>query len=238
MRNQWGRVPLLVIREYGNGKVLFLGTDGAWRWRRGVEDKYHYRFWGQVVRWMSHKRHLAHNQGMRVFYAPETPRVGETVYVHATVFDRYGQPVPQKTLTATVRAPDGKEEFVGLASSDAAWGTFQGQFTPAQSGAYQVRLKHPVERQDLEKSIEVSLPTVEVVGRPARADVLRELAEVTGGSAGSSDELAKIVSDVTLLPRNKVLENRFRLWSNPWWGMFILTLLSLYWVGRKAAGVI
>ena len=50
--NQYGRLPLLATRTYGAGKVLFMGTDGAWRWRKGVEDKYHYRFWGQVVRWM------------------------------------------------------------------------------------------------------------------------------------------------------------------------------------------
>ena len=27
-----------------------MGSDSAWRWRRGVEDKFHYRFWSQVVR--------------------------------------------------------------------------------------------------------------------------------------------------------------------------------------------
>ncbi len=57
--NAFGRVPLLVTRTYGLGKVLFMGTDGAWRWRKGVEDKYHYRFWGQVVRWMAYQRTLA-----------------------------------------------------------------------------------------------------------------------------------------------------------------------------------
>ncbi|MEZ0299457.1 MAG: hypothetical protein ACAI35_23630, partial [Candidatus Methylacidiphilales bacterium] len=57
VRNEWGRLPLLVTKSFGNGKVLFMGTDAAWRWRKGVEDTYHYRFWGQVVRWMSHQRH-------------------------------------------------------------------------------------------------------------------------------------------------------------------------------------
>ena len=44
---------MIVTRSAGNGKVLYMGTDSAWRWRKGVEDTYHYRFWGQVVRWMS-----------------------------------------------------------------------------------------------------------------------------------------------------------------------------------------
>ncbi|MEM0926220.1 MAG: hypothetical protein AAGJ83_09320, partial [Planctomycetota bacterium] len=41
--NRYGRLPLLVTRTFGAGKVLFMGTDGSWRWRKGVEDKYHYR---------------------------------------------------------------------------------------------------------------------------------------------------------------------------------------------------
>ena len=39
--NDSGRLPLLVTRTFGAGKVLFMGTDGAWRWRKGVEDKVH-----------------------------------------------------------------------------------------------------------------------------------------------------------------------------------------------------
>lgn len=83
-RNEFGRLPLLATRDFGNGKVLFLGTDGAWRWRKGVEDRYHYRFWAQVVRWMAHQRHLAGNAGIRLSFAPENPRQGDTIYLLAT----------------------------------------------------------------------------------------------------------------------------------------------------------
>ena len=58
-KNAYGRIPLIVTQSCGNGKVLFMGTDSAWRWRRGVEDKYHYRFWSQVARWMSYQRNMA-----------------------------------------------------------------------------------------------------------------------------------------------------------------------------------
>ena len=68
-------VPLLVTRTFGAGKVLFMGTDGAWRWRKGVEDKYHYRFWGQVVRWMAYQRNMAKGETMRLYYAPDQPQV-------------------------------------------------------------------------------------------------------------------------------------------------------------------
>ncbi|MDP6905730.1 MAG: hypothetical protein QF406_14925, partial [Verrucomicrobiota bacterium] len=43
MRTSSGYLPVLAIRPWGSGEVLFMGTDAAWRWRRGVEDTYHYR---------------------------------------------------------------------------------------------------------------------------------------------------------------------------------------------------
>ena len=66
--NQYGRIPLIVTKTFGTGKILFMGTDGAWRWRKGVEDKYHYRFWGQVARWMAYQRNMASDELMRLFY--------------------------------------------------------------------------------------------------------------------------------------------------------------------------
>ena len=72
--NEFGRLPLLVTRTFGAGKVLFMGTDGAWRWRKGVEDKYHYRFWGQVVRWMAYQRNMAKGETMRLYYVPDQPQ--------------------------------------------------------------------------------------------------------------------------------------------------------------------
>ena len=38
-------------QNYGLGRVLYIGIDSTWRWRKGVGDLYHHRFWGQVTRW-------------------------------------------------------------------------------------------------------------------------------------------------------------------------------------------
>ena len=75
-RGKYGPIPLLVTKSAGSGKVLFMGIDSAWRWRRGVEDLYHYRFWGQVARWMSYQRNMASGQRIRLFFNPERPEAG------------------------------------------------------------------------------------------------------------------------------------------------------------------
>ena len=80
---EWGKMPILAIRHVGAGKSLYFGSDSAWRWRRGVEDKYHYRFWSQVVRWMAHGRYLAEKEGIKLIPSPEKPRLGEKYFSDA-----------------------------------------------------------------------------------------------------------------------------------------------------------
>ncbi|HOK05530.1 MAG TPA: hypothetical protein PLN24_09780, partial [Victivallales bacterium] len=83
LQSKNGKMPLLVEKNFGSGIVLFMGTDHIWKWRKAVEDKYHYRFWSQVIRWMAHKRFLGKNNKIRVFYEPENPSVGDEVTVKA-----------------------------------------------------------------------------------------------------------------------------------------------------------
>ena len=43
--------PVVVTQEYGEGRVLYLGTDDFHYWREFVGDYYFYKFWQNAVRW-------------------------------------------------------------------------------------------------------------------------------------------------------------------------------------------
>ncbi len=43
------RAPWLVTRLYGAGRVFYLSTDQTWRWRYKVADRFHARFWNQLL---------------------------------------------------------------------------------------------------------------------------------------------------------------------------------------------
>ena len=103
-------MPILVIRQVGAGKSLYLGSDSAWRWRRGVEDKYHYRFWSQIVRWMAHGRYVAEKEGIKLIPSPEKPRIGEKVFLRCIVLDRDGFPLEDGEVKGLARHPDGNVE--------------------------------------------------------------------------------------------------------------------------------
>lgn len=238
LRNSWGRIPLLATRAQGNGKVLFMGTDSAWRWRRGVEDKYHYRFWGQVVRWMSHQRHLAEKDGMRVVYSPETPHVGEPLLLQATILDQNGAPLERGPVTGVVKGPSGKSERLDFGTVEGGWGVFKSSFVPQEGGKFSLQVE--ADKQQRKSSIEflVQLPVREKLGQPANYQVLREISGMTRGVFGPVEDLEKIAQQISVLPEPKPLEQRIQIWAHPALGALVLLMLAGYWIGRKLSGLV
>ncbi len=238
LRNASGRMPLLVIRPAGTGKVLFLGTDSAWRWRRGVEDKYHYRFWSQVVRWMAHQRHLSEKDGIRLAYTPERPEPNDTVFLQSTVLDPAGFPAEEGPVSGSIIAPSGRAEHVQFSAVEGGWGVFKSQFKPSEPGKYKVLLDAPKQNRKLETELLVQQRNLEEVGRPINRTILAEVAALTGGGSALADGLSDIVQRISLTPEPRALEKRIRIWSSPWWGGLLLSLLTVYWIGRKVAGML
>jgi len=238
MSNQYGRLPLLVTRTFGEGKVLFMGTDGAWRWRKGVEDKYHYRFWGQVVRWMAYQRNMVKGKGMRLFYKPDQPQVRKTLTFSAHVMDKGGEPLQQGDVLVTVTAPSGKVDTVRLNAEGDQWGVFQGRFTPHEPGKHEVAVICQQTGVKLDATLYVRGQAIEQVGKPARPDVLDEIAAVSRGKAVQQTDVAEIIELLASLPQPEPSLRRLQLWSHPLMFLGIVLLLGIFWVWRKAVGLI
>ncbi len=236
--NENGRLPLLVTRTYGAGKVLFMGTDGAWRWRKGVEDKYHYRFWGQVVRWMAYQRNMAKGETMRLFHVPDQPRMNQTLSLHANVMDKSGEPLRKGDVSARIVAPSGKSELVGLVSDGEEWGVFTGGFHVNEAGKHQVTLLCKQTGATLETSFFAQGVAAEQLGRPARPEVLEELAQVTHGKVIRADRRDEILRDLAALPEPAPSIRRVALWSHPVVAFGLIVGMTGFWVGRKAVGLI
>jgi hypothetical protein len=236
--NDFGRLPLLVTRTFGAGKVLFMGTDGAWRWRKGVEDKYHYRFWGQVVRWMAYQRNMAKGETMRLYHVPDQPRAHQSLALHANVMDRGGEPLKNGDVTARVRAPSGKAEVVRFTSAGDEWGEYTARFEALEPGKHEVTLVCKQTGATLEANFFVQGVATERVGRPARPEVLEEIARVTRGKVVATDKLDEVVRTLAEIPDPPPSVRRLHLWSHPAVMGGMVFLFGVFWVGRKAVGLI
>lgn len=236
-RNAGGRIPLLATRNAGTGHVLFLGTDGAYRWRMGVEDLYHYRFWGQVVRWMAHRRNMFGDEGARVFLQPERPEAGQPVQI--TVVMRGGIGGSGEAVPVGVRVVDGEGEVVRPAvRALEGGGAYVADWVPGRAGVHTLELVLP-ETPDsawISQAVRVEGRVVEQVGDPMRARGLRELAQVSGGESVGMEDAAALLGRLRELPRQQVVVRVNRLWQHPLWIAGVFLSFGVYWVIRKQQG--
>ncbi len=234
-----GRVPLIVSKTYGAGKVLFMGTDSAWRWRQGVEDKYHYRFWSQVARWMAYRRQMAQGESMRLFYSPDRPHVDDAVMLNANVNDPLGTPVDRGSVVVQAISPSGKTQTIHLQPGEGdAIGLFTGSFTPKESGNYQLVASSIETGASVQTDLSVQGLNREQQGRLARFEVLDEIAKITDGRLVSVSEVRSLLDDLAALPEPEPTVHRTRIWAHPLWAGLLILLLGVFWVARKMSGAI
>jgi hypothetical protein len=236
--NDFGRLPLLVTQTFGAGKVLFMGTDAAWRWRKGVEDKFHYRFWGQVVRWMAYQRNMAKGETMRLYYSPDQPQLGKSVMLKANVMEKTGEPMAKGDVAARIVAPSGRAQTIQFMSLNDEWGAFTGQYTSEEPGQHRVTLSCRQTGATLDASFFVQGATKEPVGRPARPEVLDEIARVSRGQVIASQDISKILSELRDLPEPPAIERRLQIWCHPITAGILISMFGAFWVARKAVGLI
>lgn len=235
--NASGRLPILVTSRAGAGKVLYMATDSAWRWRRGVEDLYHYRFWGQVARWMSYQRNMAAGERVRLFYTPERPKPGDPVFLSANAFSENGAPLTEGNLQIDLTAPNGTSQRIELAQDDASWGSFSGQFKISQPGTWGV--KAFIAGDDsafIETKIISQTDDIEKTGLPARFEVLEEMTKVSRGRLVTAAQLEELVTEINALPEPQPLVDSIKLWAHWLAPTILVILLSLFWMGRKLNG--
>ena len=236
-RGKFGPIPLLVTQPAGSGKVLFMGIDSAWRWRRGVEDLYHYRFWGQVARWMSYQRNMASGQRVRLFFNPERPEPGSIVTLNANAFDPNGAPLKDGTVAVDLTAPDGRTQRIDLQKNQTAWGSFSGRFKVDLPGAWKLRATATgAEDKPLETTLLAQGVELEKTGQPARPEVLEEMAKVSRGRIIQPDQLSDLIQEITALPEPRPLQSRIPLWSHWATVAALVALLAIFWIGRKLNG--
>ena len=234
-----GRVPLIVTKTFGAGKVLFMGTDSAWRWRHGVEDRYHYRFWSQVARWMAYRRQMAQSEAIRLFYSPDRPNVDDVLTLNANAIDNVGGPLDSGSVVVQAISPSGKTQTIRLqpGTADLA-GLFVGSFVPKEPGNYRLIASSSETGASVQTDLSVQGLNREQQGRLARFDVLDEIAKITEGKLVPVSDVPSLLEHLAALPEPAPTVHRTRIWAHPIWAGILVFLLGTFWVARKMNGAV
>uniref|UniRef100_A0A7C4LL15 Glutamine amidotransferase domain-containing protein n=1 Tax=Schlesneria paludicola TaxID=360056 RepID=A0A7C4LL15_9PLAN len=233
--------PLIAIRPYGRGEVVYVGFNEMWRLRRLHGEEYYRQFWGQLI----HRLGLSHALGDQKRFVVRTDkshyRRGETALVTVEAYNADFEPllesdVPEQRLSGTLLRPEpddqGQREF-SIAVPQLRAGLFEARLPLPVQGEYRLRVTDPVTAADSEISFAVADVSIEL-RNPVRNVALQEaLAAETGGRSYDLSTADKFLDDFhPPRPRETMVET-IPLWSN--WFTFALITLLLWgeWSLRK-----
>ena len=187
---------------------------------------------------MAYRRNMAKGETIRLYYSPDQPPVRQTITLQANVMEPSGEPLAKGDVTARIVAPSGKAETVRFTSTGEEWGAFAGRFTTVEPGKHEVTVTCRQTSASLETSFFVQGASIEPTGRPARPEVLEEIARVTGGEVLPVDDMSRVISYLAALPEPPPSVRRLQLWAHPLVAGLMISMLGVFWIGRKAVGLI
>ena len=240
----------IAAQPYGLGKVLWVGTNGTWRWRFRVGDEIHHRFWGQVIRWAGSGTLAVGNRAVR--HGPLRPRVGEGegARLQARISEDVTDLPPDLLIAARVFRRDSSAEAVAVVPLRPVVGqprVFEGVAPGLPEGNYVVRLDAPQllalsQSQGAgpipEAPLEVApRDTSERVELAAARDPLERLAAATGGKVFADHQAARLPAFLKSKTKPVERTEETPLWDHPGTLILFFTILTAEWIVRKRAGL-
>jgi len=233
-------LPVLAVREVGEGRSLALTVDASWRWSfseaaSGRGNQAYLRFWKNALRWL-----VADPDDRRVVVAPSRENVllGDSVRLVVNVRDAGYGPVEGARVTGTVIAPSGQAHPVELVTDSA--GEAATAFEPSERGAHRVKVSTGPRAADRGETVfAVSNRNPELARIEPDAPFLRNLAAVYGDRGryiGPSDAVDPLVDDsaARTVPERREL----RVSTAPVLGLLFGLLVSIAWFVRRRSGAI
>lgn len=233
--------PLLVAREFGEGRVLAFAADSTWRWAmQGAVDQ-HRRFWRQMVLWLA-KQDDSDKDSLWVRLAQRRVASGAALPFDVGLTKPDGSGVADAVVEVLVAAPTGASRPVRAARKGDGWSgvltdldepgdwRVTVQATPPGEAPLTRSARFTVVRQDLE-----------LANPRANPLLMRQLAEATeGGGVRSPEELAEVFDEVRTKPSAYDAQEQWSatLWDT--WPVFLLMAgsLCLEWFLRKRWGLV
>jgi hypothetical protein len=219
-----GKSAAIAHQFAGKGRVLFLGVDSTWLWRRNVGDRYFYKFWGQAIQYVARRDADAAGKS-RLIARPMLGRIGEPAQLELYAFeptqDGSGKASPEAKHVVKIVDSQG-ERSVDLLSDPSAPGRFVGGFEPRVSG-----------RCDLScaDGAIVASTSMLVTGDGAefrRVDVHRAsldaLASASGGKMIEYWQVGKLDEEFKGEPKRQRRRFESSIWDN--WLILLLLLIA------------
>lgn len=239
--------PVIVSSRFGQGRVVAVLTDTMWRWRLAAkgwasERSPHDTFWTQLMDWLIPKEQEKQNSSRIELFTERTNyTLGERPEIRAIV----RTPTPDAKLPGTlplqIRTPDDKVFDYTLKPATLqtrAGKTVNGyrvEIDPNVPGVFRAKSAIKLDGADVEGETRflVNRPATEITGKPIDRDLLKRIAETTGGKFYPMENWDGWRKDLHYQEQHFSRMQLVDLWNHPLLLGFLMLLLVADWITRK-----
>ncbi len=233
--------PLIAIRPYGNGEVVYLGFNETWRLRRKYGDKYYRQFWSQLIYRLGMSHALGSEKRFVVRTDRQQYRAEERVTLTVEAYDENFEPLSEEQLGQPALSAELVVPAIGAGAPQVRQvtvplvrpGLFEAHLPVYAAGEYSLRVRDPVAGNDSEVRFEVSELSAERRVGVRDARLQEQLAAETHGRSYELTNVSRLLDDLQVEPWVETTRREHRLWATPaWFGLVVLLMLG-EWFVRK-----
>jgi len=234
--------PLIAIRRYGRGEVVYFAFNETWRLRKKHGEKYYRQLWGQLI----HRLALSHALGSQKRFVVSTDRrnyrADEEVILTVEAYDTDFEPLSEedlidRRLSGELILPAGagpeSDTSQELAIAQRKPGKFELRFPVFAGGEHRVRVTDPVTNQPVETTFQVTSVTVERQRAVRNVSLQEEIAGATRGKSYDLTTVGQLADEIKLLPQTETSIEVIPLWNTWFCFIAVVGLLLSEWFVRK-----
>jgi len=239
--------PMIVTRQLGQGRIVYLANDETWRWRYNVADLYHQRFWNQLAQWVMQAPYAVENDFIALDSGDRSYSFGEDVLIRARIRDSNRNPLSKVRAAAIVSRDGVRIDTIPLSENPLsengeATGLYAASTNSLLPGRYEITLDVPgVPNEALELQAEFLIQPPEDLEMQSLAmhrTLLEQIASVTGGAYFDEQDADRVSSSLKRFQKGKIEQSQTLLWQSYPWFMTVIGLLAVEWFMRKRAGLV
>ena len=233
--------PIIAVRSYGKGEVIYIGFNETWRLRRKYGELYYRQFWGQMI----HRLGLSHALGSQKRFVVRTDRqqyqADDKVLLTVEAYNANFEPLtdedlPEHKLTAELTLPsssaDGKRTQE-LSIPQLREGVFEARIPVLQGGEHRVSVHDPVTGEHSDIFFQVTNVAVERRNAVRNVSLQKEIAAATRGQSYDLGSVNNFLHDFEPPQLSETSVRVEALWNS--WACFTLVVLLMLgeWLVRK-----
>ena len=236
------KMPMMVTRNYGSGRILYLASDETWRWRYKAADIYHQRIWNQLAKYVMPRPFTASDNFLAIDTGSVSYSASEEAAIRIRLKGLDGKPSTGSTVDALVWKDGRTVSTVSLTEDPDVPGMYRGNSGSLTEGDYEVSIRASGFSQEALKAkgrfVVRPQDSGELEQTACNEQLLQQMAAESGGVYLREEQLGRLADLLSPFSSGRVVLSNTVLWQSYWWFAAMIGLLAVEWFLRKRAGLL